>query len=94
LLNYTTGTPAALTCRNCTAVGTGLRMAEERTDLVCHFWRENVLKLAGLLLDFVFVLDLESLREKAFREAMSPDDVFSALLAGRSEVHDELAMRG
>jgi len=40
-------------------------MAQERADLVGRFRRENVLELAGLLLDFGFAIHREAVSEDA-----------------------------
>jgi hypothetical protein len=40
-------------------------MAEESTDLVSHFGREDVLEFAGLLLDFGFAIHRQAVGEQA-----------------------------
>src|SRR5207302_9496585 len=77
---------------NETAVWTSSRMSKECTDLFRHFGGQDVFKLACLLLDFVFVLHFQGLREESFCEAMAADDIGRALLACRSEVDNEFSM--
>ena len=83
---------AAFARRNRTAMGTGSRVPEEGTDFLGDLGRENVLKLAGLLLNFFFVLHLQGLREETFGKTMATNDIGGTLLAHRSEVNDEFAM--
>jgi len=73
-------------------MGTGLGMAEKGADLVGSFGRENVLELASLLLDFVFVLYFQGLREQSFCKPMTSYDIGSTLLTCLGEIDDELAM--
>ena len=57
------------------AVGAGAGMAEESADFVRGFGRENVLELAGLLLNFGFAVERQAVGEEAFGEAVSSDNV-------------------
>ena len=73
-------------------MGTSSRMPEEGTDFLGYLRGENVLKLARLLLNLLFVLYLQGLREETFGKTMATNDIGGTLLAHRSEVNDEFAM--
>lgn len=64
-------------------------MAEERADLVGGFGRENVLELAGLLLDFGLAVHRQTVSEKALGQPMPADDATGALAAAWGELHDQ-----
>ena len=70
----------------------GLRMAQERADFIRHLRREDVLELAGLLLDFIFILHLQGLRKQPLRKPVPPNHVRGALPACRSEIDNKLAV--
>src|SRR5579884_4088670 len=74
------------------AVRAGARMPQERTDSVRSFGREDVLELAGLLLDFLFVHHAEALGEQTLGEAMAANDVGSALASPGRELDHELTV--
>lgn len=70
----------------------GARMVEEGADLVGGFGREDVLELAGLLLDFGFAVHGKRIGEEALGEAVAADDVGGALVPTRSEFDDRRAV--
>jgi hypothetical protein len=53
-------------------------MTEEGADTICYFGRQGMLEFAGLLRDFVRILDVKSVGEEAFCEAMAADDILRA----------------
>src|SRR5262249_53916872 len=57
--------------------GTG--MAQEGTDTVCGFRRQDMFKPACLLRDFLFIVNLEGFGKQKLRQAMPPDHIFGAL---------------
>jgi len=71
-----------------------LRMAQERADLIRRFGREDVLELAGLLLDFGLAVHGERIGEEALGETMAADDVGSAVTATAGEFYDQRALAG
>src|SRR5512136_1109354 len=77
---------------NSAAVGTGARMPQEGADAVGGVRREDVLELAGLLLDLGLVLHVQGLGEEALRQAVAADDVGGALPAARGELDDQVAV--
>src|SRR5579884_798834 len=85
---------AALSCRDRAAVRTGLRVSQKGTDFVGYFGRENVLKFARLLLDFILVLNLQSLGEQTLGQAMPANHISGALPASGREFNDELPVLG
>jgi hypothetical protein len=70
------------------SVGAGERVVEEGADFVGGFGREDVLELAGLLLDFGFAVHGERIGEEALGQAMAADDVGGALMSARGEFDD------
>ena len=56
-------------------------MPEERADFIRSFGRQDVLKLASLLLDFRFAIHGQRVGEEALRETMTPDNVGGPLLS-------------
>ena len=76
------------------AVGAGTGMSQEGADAVCGFGREDVLKPAGLLCDFFFIVHSESLHEQALCQAMTTDNVFRALASFLGKHDHLLAMAG
>ena len=62
-----------------------LRMSEERADLVGGSRRENVLELAGLLLDFGFAVHGEAIGEQAFGQPVTANDASGAATASRCQ---------
>ncbi len=67
----------------------GPGVSEEGANLICRFRRKNVLKLAGLLLDFRLAIHRQAVGEKAFGETVAADDAAGAFTASRSEFHDQ-----
>jgi hypothetical protein len=63
-------------------------MAEEGANLVGRFGREDVLELAGLLLDFSFAVHGETVRKQAFGETVSADDAACFVAASCGQFHD------
>ena len=66
----------------------GTRMSQERTDLVRRFRRKDVLKLAGLLLDFSLAVHGKAVGEEPFGQPMPPDDAASLFASARRELND------
>lgn len=60
---------------------TGLGMVQEGADLVGRFRREDVLKLAGLLLDLGFTVEGKAIGEQALCQPMTSNDVSRLLTA-------------
>src|SRR5581483_6487760 len=75
-------------------VWAGARMSQKRADSFGRFGREDVLELARLLLDFLFIHHSETFGEQALRQAMPPDHVGSPLPPPRRELHNQLAVAG
>src|SRR5438477_13034562 len=71
-----------------TAVWARLGMAKEGADLVCRLGEEDVLELAGLLLDLALVFDVQCLGEETLGEAMPADHVGGSLFPFIGELHD------
>ena len=78
--------------RNGGTVRTRSRVPEKRADLICSFRRENVLKLACLLLDLAFAVHGETVGEQAFRQAMASNNAGSTLAAARREFDNDAAI--
>src|SRR5216683_2932839 len=55
------------------------RMPKESTDLIGSFRRENVFKLAGLLLDFRLTVHSQAVGKQALGQAMPPDNAAGPL---------------
>ena len=68
------------------------RVPEEGTDLIRRFGRENMLKLACLLLDLAFAVHGETVGEQAFRQAMASNNAGGALAAARREFDNDAAI--
>ena len=60
-------------------------MSEERADLVGGFRREDVLELAGLLLDFGFAVHGEAVGEQALGQPVAANDAPGAAAASRRQ---------
>ncbi len=75
-------------------MGAGERVVEESADFVGGFGREDVLELAGLLLDFGFAVHGEGIGEEAFRQPVTADDVGGTLVSARGEFDDRGAVAG
>jgi len=67
-------------------------MAQECAYFVGSFGREDVLELAGLLLDFGLTVHGETVGEEALGEAVSADDIGGALTAAGCEFDDHAAV--
>ena len=63
-------------------------MIEEGADFVGRFGGEDVLELAGLLLDFGFAVHGERVGEEPLGEAVSADDIGGALMSAGREFDD------
>ena len=63
-------------------------MAQERADLIRGFGGEDVLELAGLLLDFGFAVHGEAVGEQALGQAMTADDAAGAFASARRQRDD------
>ena len=85
-------TSAASPWRDRRPVRAGSRMSEKSADLVRRLRRQNVFKLAGLLLDFGFTVHGERIGEKALGQAVAADDVGGALVSARSKLDDRRAI--
>ena len=69
-------------------------MAEEGANFVGGFRGEDVLKLAGLLLDFRFTVHGQAVGKKALGKAMAADDAACAFAATRCEFDNEGSVAG
>jgi len=69
-------------------------MSEESADLVRSLVRQDVLELAGLLLDFRLAVERKAVSEQAFRKSMSSDNVRGALAPARGEFDDRTPIAG
>ena len=67
-------------------------MSEEGADLVSRFGREDVLELAGLLLDLGFAVHRQAVGKQSLGQAVPADDAAGALTAAWSEFHDQSAI--
>ena len=67
-------------------------MPEEGAYLIRRFRRENVLKLACLLLDLAFAVHGETVGEQAFRQAMPSNDAGGTFAAARREFDHDAAI--
>src|SRR5579863_1814173 len=83
---------AARSGRNQCAVRAGARVAQKRANLVGGFGGEDVLELAGLLLDLGLAVHGKAVGEQAFRQSVATDDVGGALTAAGRELHDQAAI--
>src|SRR5579864_1810065 len=84
----------ALACGDRAAVRASARMAQEGTDALRCFRRENMLELAGFFRDLFFVVHMKGLGKEPFREAMTADHVFSTLAALFREDDHVIAVAG
>ena len=64
----------------------------KRADLIGGFRREDVLKLASLLLDFRFAVHSEAVGEKPLRQTVTANDVSRSLSPARREFDDHAAV--
>ena len=55
-------------------MGASSRVSQECADLIRSFGRQNMLELAGLLLDFALAIHRQTVGEQAFGEPMSAND--------------------
>src|SRR5579862_8960625 len=83
---------AARAKRDRRAVGTSSGMTEEGADFVGGLGRENVLELAGLLLDLRFAVESQAVGEQALGQAVAANDVGRPQSAARSKFHDQAAI--
>ena len=67
---------------------TSPRMPQKRADLVRSFRRENVLKLASLLLDFGFAVHRQTIGKQPLRQAVPPNDICRLLAPPLGELND------
>ncbi len=59
------------------------RMSKERADLVGRFGREDMLELAGLLLDFRLAIHGQAIGEETLGQAVTADDAAGAFASAR-----------
>ena len=85
---------AACTPRDRASVRTCFRVTQEGADAVRRFRRQDMLELAGLLLDYRLVRYPQSLHEQDFRQPVTSDDVFCALAAAIRELNGLQSMLG
>jgi hypothetical protein len=69
-------------------------MAEEGADFVGCLGGEDVLELAGLLLDLGLAVHGETVGEKALSEAVTANDAAGALASAWSQFDDECSVSG
>jgi hypothetical protein len=70
----------------------GTRVPKESADFVSRFRRENMLELAGLLLDFRFAVHSQAVGEKALRQPVATDDAARTLAAARGQFNYQRAI--
>lgn len=73
---------------------TGSGMSEESADLVRSLVRQDVLELAGLLLDFRLAVERKAVSEQAFGKSMPANNVRSALAPPRGEFDYRASIAG
>lgn len=73
-------------------MGAGARVAQKRADLIGSFGREDVFELAGLLLNFGFAVERETVGEEALGEAVAANDVGGFLTASICEFNNGAAI--
>src|ERR1700682_2356941 len=73
---------------------TGSWVPEERADLVRGFGRQDVFELAGLLFDFSFTLQRETIRKEPLRQPMAPNNIGSTVATAFREFYDHAAIAG
>lgn len=66
----------------------GPRVVEEGANLVGCLRRQNVLELAGLLLDFGLAIHREGVGEKPLGQPVTTDDIGGSLEPARRQLHD------
>src|ERR1700733_14783121 len=84
--------PTARSFWNRPPMRTRPRMPQECTNLVRRLRRQDVLELAGLLLDLSLAVHRQTVGEQPLGQSMSPDDVGRALLTSWSELHNHAAV--
>jgi hypothetical protein len=67
-------------------------MSEEGADFVGRLGGKNVLELAGLLLDFRFTVESQTVGKKALCETVPADNVSRSLSAPRSQLDNHAAI--
>lgn len=67
-------------------------MSKKGADLVGSFGREDMLKLAGLLLDFRFAVHGQAVSKETLGQTMPADDAARSLAPARREFHDQSAV--
>src|SRR5580700_6276408 len=70
----------------------GSRMSQERADLVGRTGREDVLELAGLLLDLGFAVHGKAIGEKALGQAMTTNDAAGLVAPTKRKGHYRAAV--
>ena len=75
-------------------MGAGAWVDQEAADLLRGLRREDVLELAGRLLDLGFVIEMQGFSKKPFRQTMAADDVLGPLPAPVGELNDGAAVLG
>jgi hypothetical protein len=64
-------------------------MSEERADLIGRFRRQDVLKLAGLLLDFRFAVHRQTVGKEPLGQPMAADNAARAFPSARREFDNQ-----
>ena len=72
----------------------GERMSQKCADLVRRLGRENMLKLAGLLLDFGFAVHRQAVGKKPLRKPVATNNISGPLAAARSQFNNLVAISG
>ena len=67
-------------------------MPQECANFVSGFGRQDVLELAGLLLDFGLAIHGKAVSKQALGQSMAADDVCGALATARSELDNRAAV--
>src|SRR5947207_7900636 len=69
-----------------------LGMSQECANLVCGFGREDVLELAGLLLDLRFTFEGQTVGKQPFREPMASNDIRGPLASALCQLDNHAAV--
>ena len=67
-------------------------MPKERADFIGSLVRQDVLELAGLLLDLRLAVERKAVGEQALRQPMAADNVRGALAPTRGELDDRASI--
>src|SRR2546421_2422060 len=85
---------AARSRRDGRSVWAGAGMVQKRADFVRGFGRQNVLELAGLLLDFGFAVHGQTVGEQPLGQAGTANDVRGPLPPMIRQFYDQVAITG